>query len=84
MKKQSAYNQHPKGQTMQTTTASDLLTLPELAHKLQIHPTTARGLWRRHIIPGLKLGHRTLRFDYQTVLAALTAKGDPAAMTATK
>lgn len=69
---------------MQTSDSTGLLSLDELAHKLQIHPSTARGLYRRKVIPGLKLGHRLLRFDYQEVLAALTAKGDPAAMTATK
>lgn len=49
----------------------DLLTLPDLARKLRLHPTTARGLYRRGVIPGLKLGHRTLRFEYAAVLDAL-------------
>ncbi len=57
----------------------DLLTLDELAKRLQIHPVTARGLYRRKKIPGLKIGHRTLRFEYAAVLAALQAAGDPAA-----
>lgn len=65
---------------MKTETApGDLLTLDELARRLQIHPVTARGLYRRKVIPGLKLGHRTLRFDYAAVLAALQEAGDPAA-----
>jgi excisionase family DNA binding protein len=60
----------------------ELLTLAELAQRLQLHPVTTRGLYRRGKIPGLKLGHRTLRFDYQAVLARLQADGDPAANTA--
>lgn len=62
-----------------TTTTGDLLTITELAHKLKLHPDTARGLYRRGVIPGLRLGHRTLRFEYQAVLDALRTAGDPAA-----
>jgi len=65
-----------------TAAGGDLLTLNELAQRLQLHPTTARGLYRRQIIPGLKLGHRTLRFDYPAVLNALRQAGDPAATAA--
>jgi hypothetical protein len=68
---------------MQANTINgDLLTLDELAHKLKLHPTTARGLYRRGVIPGLRLGHRTLRFEYPAVLDALRRAGDPAAVTA--
>jgi len=64
---------------MQTQAADgDLLTLDELAGRLRLHPTTARGLYRRGVIPGLKLGHRTLRFEYDAVLDALRQAGDPA------
>jgi len=59
-----------------TTTEHELLTLDELAARLKIHPVTARGLWRRRVIPGLKLGHRTLRFDYAAVLEALRQESD--------
>ena len=69
-----------KGANMETTAErSELLTLDQLALRLKVHPVTARGLYRRRVIPGLKLGHRTLRFDYPAVLAALQAAGDPAA-----
>lgn len=64
---------------MQTTTETDnLLTIEQLATRLNIHPVTARGLWRRREIPGIRLGHRTLRFEYDKVLDALRAAGDPA------
>jgi len=56
----------------------ELLTLDELAARLRLHPDTARGLYRRKVIPGIKLGHRTLRFEYSQVLEALRRAGDPA------
>lgn len=70
--------------TETATTSGDLLTLDELARRLKLHPVTVRGLWRRHSIPGLKLGHRTLRFEYPAVLDALRQAGDPAAAQAEK
>lgn len=60
----------------------ELLTLAELSKRLRLHPVTTRGLYRRGKIPAIKLGHRTLRFDYQQVLARLQSDGDPAADTA--
>ena len=64
---------------MKHSTDNELLTLDELAHRLRLHPDTARGLYRRGVIPGLKLGHRTLRFEYEKVIEALREAGDPAA-----
>lgn len=64
---------------MTTPTNDELLTLDELAARLRIHPDTVRGLYRRKVIPGIKLGHRTLRFEYSKVLEALRRAGDPAA-----
>ena len=89
MKKEPLQNQRQKGRqnmTPQTATApgGDLLTLDELAHKLKMHPVTVRGLKRRGVIPALKLGHRTLRFEYGAVLDALRQAGDPAADQATE
>lgn len=59
-------------------TGLGLLTIGELSQRLKIHPVTTRGLYRRKIIPGLKLGHRTLRFDYPAVILALEKINDPA------
>jgi len=71
---------------MQTQTSAggelQLITIDELAERLRIHPDTLRGLYRRGKIPGIKLGYRTLRFDYANVLAALRQAGDPAATNA--
>ena len=64
---------------MKPSTDGELLTLDELAQRLRLHPDTARGLYRRGVIPGLKLGHRTLRFEYEKVIEALREAGDPAA-----
>jgi len=58
---------------------NELLTIDELSQRLRIHPTTARGLYRRGKIPGLKLGYRTLRFEYEKVVEALRQANDPAA-----
>jgi excisionase family DNA binding protein len=84
MKTEPLQNRRQKGRqnmTAQTATATgdDLLTLDELAERLKMHPVTVRGLKRRGVIPALKLGHRTLRFEYAKVLDALRQAGDPAA-----
>lgn len=63
---------------MKASTDDELLTIDELAKRLRLHPDTARGLYRRGVIPGLKLGHRTLRFEYGKVIEALREAGDPA------
>ena len=65
--------------TATATPGGDLLTLDELATRLKMHPDTVRGLWRRRAFPGLRIGHRTLRFEYPAVLDALRQAGDPAA-----
>ena len=84
MKKEPLQNQRQKGRQAMTTatataTGDDLLTLDELADRLKLHPVTVRGLKRRGVIPSLKIGHRTLRFEYGAVLDALRQAGDPAA-----
>lgn len=84
MKREPADNQTEKGRQNMTpmlakATDSDLLTLSELADRLKMHPDTVRGLWRRRAFPGLRIGHRTLRFEYKAVLDALRQTGDQAA-----
>jgi excisionase family DNA binding protein len=64
---------------MKTPAGEELLTIYELAQRLRLHPETARGLYRRGVIPGIKIGYRTLRFDYSQVVEALRQAGDPAA-----
>lgn len=83
MKYEPLQNERQKGDTMQTATAPDeLLTLDQLATRLKMHPVTVRGLWRRRSIPGLVIGHRTLRFEYGAVLDALRQAGDQVAIPA--
>ena len=60
-------------------TTAELLTITELSQRLKLHPTTTRGLYRRGVIPGVKIGHRTLRFDFDEVVQALRDNDDPAA-----
>ena len=50
---------------------SQLLTLKQLAGRLQVSPETLRKHYRLGTIPGVKLGHRTLRFDMPAVIEAL-------------
>lgn len=71
-------------QTVTATPGGDLLTIDELATRLKMHPDTVRGLWRRRAFPGLRIGHRTLRFEYTAVLDALRRAGDPAVHQAEK
>ena len=65
---------------MKPPAGDELLTLGELAQRLRLHPDTARSLYRRGVIPGIKIGHRTLRFEYNQVIEALKQAGDPAAL----
>ena len=67
-------------QKMKPPAGDELLTLGELAQRLRLHPDTARSLYRRGVIPGIKIGHRTLRFEYNQVIEALKQAGDPAAL----
>ena len=67
---------------MQTNDPAELLTINEVAQKLKLHPKTTRDLYRRGVIPGLKIGHRTLRFSYPDVLQAIQEANDPAAAVA--
>ena len=83
MKKEPLHNRRQKGRQAMTTataaTGDGLLTLDELATRLRLHPVTVRGLKRRGVIPSLRIGHRTLRFEYAAVIDALRQAGDPAA-----
>ena len=62
--------------TESTPTAPALLTITELSKRLQLHRSTTRKLYQSGRIPGLKIGHRTLRFDFAAVLDALRKAGD--------
>jgi hypothetical protein len=86
MNKLRLHNEPQKGR-LKSTPAPDgreLLTIDDLAQRLKMHPSTVRGLWRRRFIPGLVIGHRTLRFEYSAVLDALRQAGDPAVAVADK
>lgn len=53
------------------TPTKRLLTPDELADALNVPIWKARTLWRSGRIPVVRLGHRTVRFDLDAVLAAL-------------
>lgn len=52
----------------------ELIPLVVLAERLNIHPATARKLYRRGIISGIKFGYRTLRFNFLEVVEQLSKK----------
>ena len=62
--------------TESSVSAPALLTITDLSKRLQLHPSTTRKLYRSGRIPGLKIGCRTLRFDFVAVLDALRKAGD--------
>lgn len=62
------YGQHWR-RSMATT---ELLTCAELAERLKVHPRTIRRFCKTGKIPAIRLGHRTVRFEYSAVLEALT------------
>ena len=56
-----------------TTTPNDceLLPLGQIAARLQVHVSTLRRIWRAGLLPGYRIGYRTLRFRLAEVLDAL-------------
>ena len=54
------------------TMMQELLTLKELGERLKLSPETCRRLFLDGRIPGLKIGWRTLRFQYDAVIEALS------------
>ena len=55
----------------QTLDEERLLTLREIAGRLQISESYARKLYRENKIPGIRIGYRILRFKLRDVLDAL-------------
>jgi hypothetical protein len=50
-----------------------LVQLPGLAEATGLPPDALRTAWRRGLIDGIKLGHRSLFFEPSRVIAQLTA-----------
>lgn len=57
--------------TTQTNTTDDVATFGQVADRLKIHVSTLRRLWRAGIFPGYRIGHRTIRLNWQEVSQAL-------------
>jgi len=53
-----------------------LLTVDQLAERLQISSYTVRELYREGKIPRLKLGYRNVRFLWSDVIRAIKASND--------
>jgi excisionase family DNA binding protein len=47
------------------------LTAKELADRLGEKVFTVQRWSRKKVIPKIRIGHRTVRFDYESVIAAL-------------
>jgi|AntAceMinimDraft_17_1070374.scaffolds.fasta_scaffold01907_3 excisionase family DNA binding protein len=54
--------------------SENLITVDQLAAKLQVSKNHIRNLYRTKQIPVIRMGHRCLRFDYDQVRQALEAK----------
>jgi len=48
-----------------------LLTAAELAERLRVKPDTVRDWARRGLIPSVKLGHKTIRYQLTAVVEAM-------------
>lgn len=51
--------------------AVELVTLQEAALRLNLNPNTIRGLVRTKRITAYRLGHRTLRVDWNEILEVM-------------
>ncbi len=56
--------------------SDELLTADEMATRLRVRPETLRGWSRRGLIPAVRISRKTVRFDPDAVMSALTALQD--------
>lgn len=66
------------------TQPPDLLTVKQLAKRLNLSPRTIHGLRLKGKIPVVNLGLRSLRFSYDEVVDALVALAEKRNETRTK
>ena len=52
-----------------------LITTYELARELRVHPLTIYKMRRAGLIPGIRVGQKSIRFDLDEVLLALRKAG---------
>jgi len=52
-----------------------LLTVADLAEKLQLSQSKVRTLYREEKIPAIRVSYRNIRFDYSDVMKALKTTG---------
>lgn len=53
--------------------ATELLTVSELAERLQVRPRTVQTWARSGRIPFVRVSAKTIRFDWQAVVSAMRA-----------
>jgi excisionase family DNA binding protein len=58
------------------TSTDSLLSIEELAKRLNCHPSTVRRLAKLGRLPALRIG-TLYRFDFDSVMKALTKQGRP-------
>ena len=51
-------------------TPPDLVNIQDLAARLQVHVSTLRRIWRAGLLPGYRIGPKTIRFRMPDVLEA--------------
>jgi len=54
-----------------------LLTVEEMAARMQVKPTTIRFWARAGVIPALRITPKIVRFDPEAVLAAINERQEP-------
>jgi excisionase family DNA binding protein len=60
-----------------TVNDTELLTVDQVADRLQIRPRTVKAWARQGRIPAVKLSAKVVRFVWAAVLAALRDQADP-------
>ena len=61
---------------MKRVTVTGLLDEEDLAKALRVSRRVVGDMRRAKKIPAVKLGHRTIRFNWEEVVAALKARSD--------
>lgn len=56
------------------TRRDTLLTADDLAEILAVRPITVLGWYRKGVIPGIRLGHKIIRFNLTEVVNALEVR----------
>ena len=53
---------------------ADLVNIQHLADRLAVHVSTLRRIWRAGLLPGYRIGPKTIRFRLRDVLDTFNGK----------